>query len=63
MQSSSALTRLDSIRGLGLELEQLRAAAEEARRAKLYSIMACIREVQKRNDSTGMEGPCRRRAG
>lgn len=43
----------ESIRAAVYDAEQARAAAEEARRAKLYSIMACIREVQKRNDSTG----------
>lgn len=36
-----------------LDPDSAKLAAEEARRNKLYSIMACIREVQKRNDHTG----------
>lgn len=36
--------------------EAAQQAAEGARRNRLYSIMACIREVQKRNDRTGAGG-------
>ena len=41
-----------------VDAEQAKMAAEQARRAKLYSIMACIREVQKRNDRTGELPAC-----
>lgn len=47
------MSRLASSIGAAVDPEATRLAAEEARRAKLYGIMACIREVQKRNDRTG----------
>lgn len=34
--------------------EAAQQAAKEARRNRLYNMMACIREVQKRNDRTGV---------
>lgn len=43
------------MRPSAVDPEAARLAAEEARRSKLYSIMACIREVQKRNERTGDE--------
>ena len=52
-QSSAAMSRLESMRAPAVDPQQARLDAEEARRGKLYSIMACIREVQKRNDRTG----------
>lgn len=63
LQSSSAMSRLASTLGSVLDPEAAKLAAEEARRAKLYGIMACIREVQKRNDRTGaLPAPARGRA-
>lgn len=56
LQTSSTLSHTESIRASVFDAERARAVAEEARRAKLYSIMACIREIQKRNDSTGEQG-------
>ena len=52
-QSSSTLGHAESLRSTAFDAEHARAAAEEARRAKLCGIMACIRDVQKRNDATG----------
>lgn len=38
---------------LQTEPEAAQQAACEAQRSRLYNTMACIREVQKRNDRTG----------
>ena len=49
------------MRSAAMDAEQAKQAAEDARRAKLYSIMACIREVQQRNEQTGGFAGCLRR--
>lgn len=53
LQSYGLLRQASTAHSAVLDAEQVKQAAEEARRSKLYSIMACIREVQKRNDQTG----------
>jgi hypothetical protein len=53
LQSSTAMARPERLRTPAADPQQAQLDAEEARRSRLYSIMACIREVQKRNDRTG----------
>ena len=53
LQSSTAMARPEHLRTPAADPQQAQLDAEEARRSRLYSIMACIREVQKRNDRTG----------
>jgi len=47
------MSRAESTRTL--DAEEAKQSTEEARRNRLYNIMACIREVQKRNDRTGVQ--------
>ena len=37
-----------------LDLTEMRMASEDGRRKKLYGIMACVRDIQKRNELIGV---------